>query len=137
MSERLTLSDVLGRDISMEWHEGVALVRGVAECLLDASNQATAVPELHHIEISAAGQVSVTGGTIASEPVRRLGQLLQATLGHTKAPVQLRLFIVQATAPAPAPSFGSIREYDEALGYFERPGRTCLSSGRCTSPVAA
>ena len=30
---------------------------------------------------------------------------------------------MQATAPAPAPSFGSIREYDEALGYFERPGR--------------
>jgi hypothetical protein len=30
---------------------------------------------------------------------------------------------MQATAPAPAPSFGSIRKYDEALGYFERPGR--------------
>ena len=70
----------------MEWHEGVALVRGVAARLLDASGQAPAVPELHHIEISAAGQVNVTGGTIASEPVRRLGQLLQATLGHTEAP---------------------------------------------------
>ena len=120
----MTLSDILGRDVSLEWHEAVALVRGVVERLLEKSSQAIAVPELDQIEISAAGHVSVSGGTNAGEPVRRLGQLLQATLAHTEAaPVQLRLFIVQATAPAPAPSFGSIREYDEALGYFERPGR--------------
>jgi hypothetical protein len=135
MSDRLTLSDVLGRGISMEWHEGVALVRGVAERLLDASREATVVPELHHVEISAAGHVNVTGGIIANEPVRRLGQLLQATLGHTEAPVQLRLFIVQATAPAPA--FASIREYDAALAYFERPGRETVLQALCARAAAA
>ena len=120
----MTLSDILGRDVSLEWHEAVALVRGVVERVLENSSSAIAVPELDQIEVSAAGHVSVSGGTNAGEPVRRLGQLLQATLAHTEAvPVQLRLFVMQATAPAPAPSFGSIREYDEALGYFERPGR--------------
>ena len=96
----MTLSDILGRDVSLEWHEAVALVRGVVERLLEKSSQAIAVPELDQIEISAAGHVSVSGGTNAGEPVRRLGQLLQAMLGYTESPVQLRLVVVQATAPA-------------------------------------
>jgi hypothetical protein len=134
MSERLTLSDILGRGVSMEWYEGVALVRGVASRLTEASNPA-AVPELHQIEVSDAGDIYVTGGAVPDEPVRRMGQLLQATLGHTEAPVQLRLVIVQATAPAPV--FGSIREYDDALGYFERPGRNTVLQALYARAAAA
>ncbi|HMF99215.1 MAG TPA: hypothetical protein VKE96_33175 [Vicinamibacterales bacterium] len=118
----MTLSDILGRGVSMEWYEGVALVRAVATSLLATSSEASIrAPELHQIEISDIGDVRVTGGTIIGESVRHLGQLLQATLGHTDVPVQLRLVIVQATAPAPP--FASIREFDEALAYFERPDR--------------
>ena len=124
MNDLLTLSDVLGRNISVEWHEGVALVRGVAERLLESSSGVPVVPELHQVQISAAGRIDVIGGTMSSEAVRRLGQLLQATLGHSEPPVQLRLIIAQATAPTPA--FASIREYDEALAYFERPGRSAV-----------
>lgn len=121
MSDVLILSELLGRSISVEWHEAVAIVRGAAECLLGDPGQAHVVPELHQIEISPDGRIDVIGGTSTTEPVRRLGQLLQATLGQSDPPVQLRLLISQATAPSPL--FGSIREYEQALGYFERPDR--------------
>ncbi len=124
MSDRMTLSDILRRDVAIEWYEAVALVRGVIARLLETSTEAPLTPELHQIEISEGGGVNVIGRTIAGEPVRHLGQLLQATLGRAEVPVQLRLLIVQATAPSPA--FASIREYDDALAYFERPGRETL-----------
>jgi hypothetical protein len=121
MNDFLTLSDILGRVHSVQWHEAVALVRGVAERLYEGAGEAVLVPELHQIEISPSGHVGVSGGAIADEPVRHLGQLLHAVLGGSELPVQLRLAMVQATAPTPA--YGSIREYDEALAYFERPTR--------------
>jgi hypothetical protein len=39
MSDYMTLSDILGRDVSMESFEGVALVRGVAARLLETSGE--------------------------------------------------------------------------------------------------
>ena len=126
MSDRMTLAEILARGVSTEWYEGVALVRSVTARLLETSGETSLVPELNQIEMSESGHVTVTGRTIASEPVRYLGQLLQATLGSTQVPVQLRLLIVQATATS---AFGSIREYDEALGFFERPGRETVLQG--------
>lgn len=120
----MTLSEILGRGVSMEWYEGVALVRAVVTRLTERSGDSVVLPELRQIEIADGGDVRVTGGARTSEPVRRLGQLLQATLGHTEVPVQLRLAIVQATAPTPA--FASIHDFDEALAYFERPGRETM-----------
>ena len=107
----------------------------MVERLLEKSSGAIAVPELDQIEISAAGHVNVSGGTNVDEPVRRLGQLLQAMLGYSESPVQLRLVVVQATAPAPA--FGSIREFDEAVGYFERPGRDAVLQALYARAAAA
>src|SRR5262245_40833374 len=101
MNDFLTLSDVLGRSVSVEWHESVALVRDVVTRLLERSSESPVVPELHQIQISPSGRVDVVDGTASSESVRRLGQLLQATLGHSEPPVQLRLVISQATAPTP------------------------------------
>lgn len=124
MSDALTLSEVLARDVAVEWPEAVAVVRGVAGALLENPESARLLPELHQIQISSSGRVDVTGGTVVQEPVRRLGQLLQATLGQSEPPVQLRLLISQATAPTPA--YGSILQYDEALAYFERPGRSAV-----------
>lgn len=124
MNDVLTLSDILGRVHSVQWHEAVALVRGVAERLHEGGGDAVLVPELHQIEISPTGNVNASGGEIADEPVRRLGQLLHAALGNSELPLQLRLVMLQATAPTPA--FASIREYDEALAYFERPNRDAV-----------
>lgn len=120
MSTPLRISDLLARSISVEWHEAVALVRAVAECVTLGDGQSQ-MPELSHVYLSAEGQVSIAGGATAEEPVRRLGQLLQAILGQAEPPVQLRLLVAQATAPSPG--FSSIGEYHEALGYFERPDR--------------
>jgi hypothetical protein len=121
MSQPLTLAHVLQRGISLEWHEAVAVVRSVAECLLDRPQ---VVPELHQIEILPTGRVNVLGGTSSDEAVRRFGQLLQATLAQSDPPVQLRLVISQATAPAPI--LGSVRELDQALEYYERPDRSAV-----------
>ena len=120
MTMPLRLSDILARGVVTEWYEAVALVRAVADRVLERPG-AHSVPELYDIELAASGDVSVTGGLSIDEPVRRLGQLLQATLVQSEPPVQLRLLVSQATAPVS--TFGSIREFQEALGYFERPDR--------------
>ncbi len=121
MSNVLTLSEIIRRGVAIEWPEGVALIRAVIDRLPTMLNQRNSVPELHHIELDSSGRVEVTGGQSADEPVRRMGQLLQATLGNSEPPVQLRLVISQATAPTP--QFATIREFDEVLGYYERPNR--------------
>jgi hypothetical protein len=115
----LTLADILRRNVVIEWFEGVALVRAIIDRLTSSSS--SSVPELHQVELSSSGRVDVNGGSSTDDPVRRLGQLLQATFGRSDPPVQLRLMISQATAPTPA--FASVREFDEVLGYYERPNR--------------
>jgi hypothetical protein len=115
----LTLAEILRRTVVIEWFEGVALVRAIIDRINSAASPA--VPELHQIELESSGRVTVSGGSSTDEPVRRLGQLLQATFGRSDPPVQLRLMISQATAPTPA--FASVREFDEVLGYYERPNR--------------
>lgn len=127
MSSALTLAEIIRRNVLVEWHEGVALVRAVVEHLLAQHTSSPDIPELHDIELSEDGRVEILGGTSAAEPVRRLGQLLQATLGQSEPPVQLRLVISQATASTSA--FGSIREFDEVLGYYERPNRDVVLQG--------
>ena len=123
MNTTLRLSDVLGRGLVIEWFEAVALVLDVAERVRENLG-GQEIPDLHQVELTADGRVSLSGATKTSEPVKRLGQLLQAALVQSDPPVQLRLVASQATAPVP--SFSSIREYSEALAYFERPDRPAV-----------
>jgi hypothetical protein len=123
MSEILRLSDILGRGVPIEWYEAVAVVREVADRVRDSAG-GRAVPELDQVQLAFDGAVSITGTTRTDEPVRRLGQLLQACLVQAEPPVQLRLVVAQATAPDPA--YPSIRDYSEALAYFERPDRSTV-----------
>lgn len=126
MNNALRLSDLLGRGIVIEWYEAVALVREVSDRVVDTSGGLD-VPELHQIELTDEGRISLSGATRTDEPVRRLGQLLQAALADADPPVQLRLVVSQATSPAPV--FGSVRLYSEALAYFERPDRAGVLRG--------
>jgi hypothetical protein len=126
MSDTLTLANIFARDVAVEWFEAVAVVRDVADRVRENLG-GRSVPELDQIEVTAEGQVRLSGANETDEPVRRLGQLLQATLVQTDPPVQLRLTASQATAPTPA--FGTIREYDEALAYYERPDREGVLRG--------
>lgn len=118
------LSDVLGSDQPLEWFESVAIVRDVVERQLEGSEESPMVPALDHVQLSPDGHVILLGGSVVDEPVRRMGQMLQAILSHSDPPVQLRLVASQATAPTPA--YGSLREYSEALLFFERPGRSAI-----------
>jgi Gram-negative bacterial TonB protein C-terminal len=112
----LTLEDVLARRVSIECHEAVAIVRDVTEHISERFGQFNIIPDLDQIYLLPAGRTEVVCATEAGEPVRRMGQLLQALLTQSETPVQLRLVISQAMAPAPA--YGSIREYSDALGLF-------------------
>jgi hypothetical protein len=124
MTAALTLSDLVARQLSLRWYEGIAIVRGVAARLLEHQGTATCIPELHQIELRADGAVMLAAGVPANEPVRRLGQLVQVLLTDADVPVQLRLLVSQATAPIPC--YSSLAEFDQALAYFERPDRTGL-----------
>jgi hypothetical protein len=121
MSTSLRLSEILGRGVVVEWFEAVALVREVADRVRDSVG-GRSVPELDQIQLRYDGTVSIDGALTTDEPVRRLGQLLQACLTQTDPPVQLRLTLAQATAPEPG--YGSMGEYSDALAYFERPDRS-------------
>jgi hypothetical protein len=120
----LKLSDVLGSGVPLEWYESVALVRGVVDRQLEGSEERPLIPALDQVQLTADGQVTLLGGHVVDEPVRRMGQILQAILSHSDPPVQLRLVASQATAPTPA--YSSLREYSEALLFFERPGRSAI-----------
>lgn len=121
MTNLLTLSDLLTRSVIVEAHEGVAIVLEVADRVLTQDVVADGIPDLRQIHISPEGRVDITGTVKTAEPVRRLGQLLQALLVQSSPPVQLRLVVSQATAPEPG--YESVREYTDALAYFARPGR--------------
>lgn len=121
MTNAFTVSDILARGVIIEWHEGVALAREVAQHLAGDSETSPSLPDLDQIAVSSAGVLRVLGGTAVDDPVRRFGQVLQAMLSQSNPPVQLRLLISQATAPESV--FSSIREYDRALEFFDRPNR--------------
>ena len=118
------LSEVLRSDAPLEWYESVAIVRDVVERQLEGPQGRLMVPALDQVQLSADGHVTLLGGSVVEEPVRRMGQMLQAILSHSDPPVQLRLVASKATAPTPA--YGSLREYSEALLFFERPGRSAI-----------
>jgi hypothetical protein len=140
MIAALTLSDLLSRRLHLQWYEGIAIVRGVAARLAEHQGAGMRIPELHQIVLLADGYVMLNGGAIASEPVRRLGQLTQAVLTDANVPVQLRLIVSQATAPIP--SYPSLAEFDQALAYFERPDhagilKALFARAEAAGPMAA
>jgi hypothetical protein len=112
----MTLAEVLGRGVSIEWYEGVAIVRAVLARLFDSSLRPDLFPELHEIEILPDGEVTFGNRSFVRDRVAKAHQLLQHLLAEGKPPIQLRLFLSRT-------SLGTLREYDESLGYFERPDR--------------
>ncbi len=121
----MTLADILGRDLRVEWHEAVALVREVVERTPDSAT----VPELHQVELQPWGQLQLHGGSPSADPVQRLGQMLQALLVSADPPVQLRLLIAQPQTSVPA--------FSEALAFFERPERAAILQGLYHRATAA
>ena len=131
----LTAADLIRRRAGLTWYEAVAIVRAVSELVTETAEPLHRIPELDQIHISAAGSVDISGAAVAKDPVRRLGQILHALIVQSDPPVQLRLVISQATSPEPL--YNSVREYREALAYFERPQREALLRALYARAVAA
>ena len=120
MAEKLSMADLLARNIAIDWFEAVALVREVcAVLMMERVEEST--PDLAQILLGSNGKITITGTAHGDAPVRRLGQLLQALLRTSEPPVTLRLVLSEAMAAPPV--YATVAELDGALAYFERPDR--------------
>jgi TonB family protein len=123
----LTFSDIVSRQIHVEWHESVAAVRALIDTFTAADDRNTEFPALDEIYLSADGEVSFGGRSMTGEAHRWAGGVLQTLLSRTEPPVQLRLVALQATAAVT--TLSSLAELNEALAYFERPHRRQVLQG--------
>jgi hypothetical protein len=116
--EPLRLDEVLRRDVSIAWHEGVAVIQGVCRTLTDAGNVGAHFPLAAEIAIDPEGKVSLLRSPSGSPGVMAAGRLLGEML---QADVPVRLRLIHSDAMATAPVFHSVRDLSSALEYFERP----------------
>ena len=126
--EPVTVASLLAREVSLDWHEAVAIVLEIAE-VFKRSGQG-ALPRYRNLAITPAGSVEfLPGRTETGDPVTVLQQLLNTLLPRER-PTQLRLSV--GTAGPASASYTSVAEFSEALKYFERPGeRRNLIAGIC------
>ena len=120
----MTAASLLERQVSLKWHESVAIVLEVAEVFERSGKRA--IPRPESVAIVPSGTVEFRSGrTQSGDPVSALAMMLSALLPPDR-PTQLRL-LVSTAGPASA-SYKLVREFAEALRYFERPGRRNILS---------
>jgi hypothetical protein len=116
--DSLRLDQILRRDITVAWLEGIAVLQTICRELPDSNSAGARFPLAMEVALTADGRVtflrppSGTPGVVAAG--RLLGELLQVDV-----PVRLRL--IQSEAVASTPAFQTIKELSDALAYFERP----------------
>ena len=115
--DQIRLDDLLARDVSVQWFEGVALVQALCRQLSARSGADGVFPGASQITLAAQGTVAI-GEAAATRAVTAAGHLLARMLSED-APVRLRLLVTQATAEDA--TSGSLHEFSESLAYFERP----------------
>jgi hypothetical protein len=113
---QIRLDDLLARDLDVQWFEGVALVQAV--CRQVMAGGAAGFPPASEIVLMSSGMVAIGVGSSAGSPVTAAAHLLAAML-KDDVPVRLRLAVSQATSPGDV--YPSLREFSEAVAYFERP----------------
>lgn len=132
MEAQRRLDDILGRDIGLQWFEGVALVQAVCEQVL-MQGPADAFPRAADVAVAADGSITLFGKG-GGPAVAAAGELLASMVGDD-VPVRLRLAITEATArESPYPHLAA---FVEALAYFERPGRRELIVAVCARAATA
>ena len=115
--DQIRFDDLLARDVSVQWFEGVALVQALCRELSARSGSETQFPGASQIALGADGTVTIAG-TAATKSVPAAAHLL-ARLMSEDTPVRLRLLVSQATAEEG--TLPSLHELSESLAYFERP----------------
>jgi hypothetical protein len=118
MQGRLGLDEILRRDISTDWYEGVAVIQAVCRNIPGVNGSGTGFPAHGQISVASTGEIELLGIASGINGVVAAGRLLGEML-HNDVPVRLRLIHSEAVAPNPA--FGTLQELVEALAYFERP----------------
>lgn len=114
----LGLDEILQREITTDWFEGVAVIQAVCRAVPGLGTSGTGFPTPRQIAITATGEIELLGVTSSPDAVVAAGRLLGEML-HNDVPVRLRLIHSEAVANRPA--FATLDELVEALAYFERP----------------
>ena len=122
--DQIRLDDLLARDVSVQWFEGVALVQALCRQLSARSGADGMFPGASQITLASDGMVTI-GGTAATSAVPAAAHLLARMLSDD-VPVRLRLLVTQATAEDA--TSGSLHEFSESLAYFERPDPEAILS---------
>src|SRR5215212_5260615 len=125
MQNYIRLEDLLARDVTARWYEGVAVVQLVCQELLAPGSNSSGFPRSTDILIRPGGLVGVSGHS-AGDPVQAAAHVLALMLSDD-APVRLRLAVSQATASAGG--YRSLTEFSEALAYFARPQPETIVEG--------
>lgn len=122
----VSLAEIVGSRVNVEWFEAVAIVHGLCRSILDSGDLVGPRHiDLHNVFIDAAGWVGVeVGPRSALSSVQSVGAVLSALLPQT-AVMFLRDGIV-AKATASPPAYHSLEALSDALKYYERPNRTAL-----------
>jgi hypothetical protein len=118
MLNRIRLDDLLGRDLIVQWFEGVAIVQGVCRQILASGSTQRGFPSLAEVLVCAHGGIELVGSASPGESVAAAGHTLSQMLGED-APVRLRLVATQATAGSAG--YQTLQEFSDAVAYFERP----------------
>lgn len=117
----IAAADLRARKLIRSWHEGVAIVRELADKLQGAGTP-DQVPDLAHVAIDPSGAVEILKGSPpAKHPVQRLAATLEALIAGTSPPPELLALTSDNTGDTP--KHASIGEFADVLAMFERPGR--------------
>ena len=111
----LRVDDILSREISIQWTEAVALVG--AACRQMVATGAPGFPAASQVVVYPEGAVVALAAS-DQHPVRGAAQLLTSLLADD-VPVRVRLMLSQATGTDVA--YTTLKEFSDALSYFERP----------------
>ncbi len=117
MQNHLRLDDLLARDLTPQWFEGVAVVQLLCRQLRARGADASGFPRAADILIGPGGSIAIAGES-AGNPVQAAAHVLALMLSDD-APVRLRLAVSQATATESG--YATLTDFSEALAYFERP----------------
>ena len=126
-AQGVSLAGLQSSRVPIDWYEAIAIVQDLCRAIVESGDEVgPAALGGGQVFIDSSGKVSSTGRgpKDARTCVQQLGELLRATLPEGQFPTPLRLVVSQAVS-AP-PFYSSIREFSEALAYFERPNRTAL-----------
>jgi hypothetical protein len=117
MQNHLRLDDLLARDVTPQWFEGVALVQLICRQSRGRGAGASGFPRAADILIGPGGSIAIVGESVGN-PVQAAAHVLALMLSD-EAPVRLRLAVSQATATETG--YATLADFSEALAYFERP----------------